>query len=278
MQHPNPRQNLVEQAMNQRTRTNRRFPRAALSSAVAAACLGMGMALAQTPAPAGGEGANNTQQRGRFSDRSAADVRAIEIDGRDHLPATSERELPKLSVVLGDPRALSETTQEQRETVPGAATPREDAHSARFESGEDLLLPADRARLDEIVALVKGRPGLRFEIVGHTDVQRISQRLQPRFPDNHALGLARARQVGRYLGEHLGLPASAFSHTSMGPDQPLAEPREDRANWAANRRVEVHVYWTEQAAPSTVVRTTVERHDPSACNMLSDYAAENSPL
>src|SRR5690606_8229721 len=107
MQHPNPRQNLVEQAMNQRIRTHRRFPRAALSSAVAVACLGMGMALAQTPAPAG-EGANPTQQRGRFSDRSAADVRAVEIDGRDHLPATAERELPKLSVVLGDPRALKE--------------------------------------------------------------------------------------------------------------------------------------------------------------------------
>lgn len=277
MQHPTSQETLVEPAMNQRTRMNRRFPRAALSSAVAAACLGMGMALAQTPASAEAS-ADNTQQRGRFSDRSAADARAVEIDGRDHLPATAERELPKLSFVLGDPRALHSTSVEHREQQPGASSEQAADHSARFDSGEDLLLDSDRERLDAIVAQVKGRSGLRFQIVGHTDVQPISPRLRPRFADNHALGLARARQVGRYLAQQLGLPASAFSHASKGPDEPLATPREDRANWAANRRVEVQVYWTEQAPPSTVVRTTELRSDPSACHMLSAYEADNSPL
>jgi outer membrane protein OmpA-like peptidoglycan-associated protein len=279
MPHPIDPMTSAEQTMNARTRMNRRFRRAAVSAAVAAACLGMGAAAAQPAQPARDDDATcRTDARGRFDDRCAADARAIEIDGRDHLPATAERELPRLSVVLGDERALRETTDRRVEEQPGAPSARDGSHTARFESGEDLLLESDRQRLDAIVAQVKGRADLRFEIVGHTDAQPISPRLRPRFADNHALGLARARQVGRYLAERLNLPASAFSHASRGPDEPLATPREDRANWATNRRVEVHAWWSEPAAPTTVVHTTVQRSDPSECGMLTPLASDDAPL
>jgi len=261
-----------------RFRMNRPFRRAVLSSAVAAACLAAGAtALAQTEA------------RGRFQDRSAPDRRAVEVDGVDRIPETSERELPKLTFVLGDDRSPRET----RVDVPVAATaaapvapPVEhtDTHTPRFESGRDLLKPDDRARLDAIAAQVRGREQLRFEITGHTDVQRISARLRPTFPDNQALGLARAQQVGRYLTQSLGLPATAFTAQSRGPDEPVATPREDVANWPANRRVEVRVYWRDPVAPAQpaaavspapVVVATV---DPTECHMLTPYADANDPL
>ncbi|MCM5680468.1 OmpA family protein [Schlegelella sp. S2-27] len=259
---------------------NRTFRRAALSSAVTAACLSMGLAAAQTTTAGDAAAAAHCEAdaRGRYSDHCAADRRAVEIDGVDHLPSTSERELPKLTFVLGDDRSLRETTHEQRELQPGEPVEKTDTHTPRFDSGEDLLKDADRRRLDDIVAKVKGRAQLRFEIIGHTDVQRISPRLQPRFPDNHALGLARAQQVGRYLTRELGLPESAYTAASRGPDEPVATPREDRANWSANRRVEVRVYWHEAGAPQPVVSTTVTRTDPSECNMLSPYADGDGPL
>lgn len=275
---PSHRPHPVAQAMNPRLRMHRHFRRAAVSAAVATVCLGMGTAFAQ--AAAGEDAAPHcpTEARGRFDDRCAADPRAIEIDGRDHLPATAERNLPRLSVVLGDERALRETVVESHEQRPGAQQPRQDTHTARFDSGQDLLKPADRQRLDQIVAQVKGRGDLRFEIVGHTDPQPISPRLRPRFADNQALGLARARQVGRYLAERLGLPESAFTYRSPGPDAPLATPAADPAHWPTNRRVEVHAWWTDSAPPETVVTRQVSRIDPTVCDMLTPLAEGEAPL
>ncbi|KQV96908.1 OmpA family protein [Rhizobacter sp. Root1221] len=253
---------------------NRPFRRAALSSAAAAACLTLGAAVAQ-PADTCAADA-----RGRFSDRCEPDRRAVEIDGTDRVPETSERELPKLTFLLGDDRSVTETrVTVPARTVPGTPVERTDTHTPRFDSGEDLLKPADRARLDAIVAQVKGREQLRFEIVGHTDVQRISPRLRPRFPDNQALGLGRAQQVGRYLTAQLGLPDTAFTAQSRGPDEPVATPRENTANWPANRRVEVRVYWRDPVVPAVApAPAVVAQVDPTECHMLTPYAGTDGPL
>ncbi|WP_198089247.1 OmpA family protein, partial [Variovorax sp. E3] len=101
---------------------------------------------------------------------------------------------------------------------------RSDTGTPHFASGADGLAPADRAQLDRIAEQVKGRDGLRFEIVGHTDTQALSARSRERFADNHALGLARAQQVARYLTQRLGLPEDAASAASRGPDVPVATP------------------------------------------------------
>ncbi|NML14998.1 OmpA family protein [Azohydromonas caseinilytica] len=247
---------------------------AALPLAVAGACLAIGLAAhaADATEPC------SEQARGRFSDRCAADPRAREIDGVDHLPQSSERELPRLTVLLGDERAPQLQRSERQRAEAGAGVERSDRHAPRFASGEDLLREDDRARLDAVVAQVRGRPGLRFEIVGHTDVQRISPPLRARFPDNQALGLARARQVGRYLTQQLGLPESAALAASMGPDEPLATPARDRANWPANRRVEVRVYW-QDPAPVKVVTEVVERRvDSTVCAALTPPDPADVPL
>ncbi|HKX43716.1 MAG TPA: OmpA family protein, partial [Burkholderiaceae bacterium] len=254
------------------------FRRSALAGAAAAACLAVGGVPVLAADNTTDDASCHAEARGRFSDRCKADPRAVEIDGRDHLPASSERELPKLTVILGDPRGLKEQREEQDRVVPGSVQPREESHTPHFESGEDLLKPQDQARLDAIIAQVRGRQGLRFEIIGHTDVQRIKPELRPRFPDNQALGLARAQQVGRYLTRQLGLPESAYRADSRGPEEPVATPKEDRVNWSANRRVEVRVYWQETAPAQVEKQVRVTQVDPSACNMLTPYASDDSPL
>lgn len=76
----------------------RKLPkRIAIASAVTGACLAMGLAAAET--------APSSALRGRMLDRSAPDPRAVEINGRDVLPQSAERELPKASFVLGDAAA-----------------------------------------------------------------------------------------------------------------------------------------------------------------------------
>ncbi|MDQ7990001.1 MAG: OmpA family protein [Candidatus Dactylopiibacterium sp.] len=251
--------------------------RLALSSAVASICLGMGIAAAQAgtdapPAWCVGEA------RGRMADRCTAEERAREIDGGRPLPANAERELPRMTFVLGDERALRERRETHETVRPGEARDHVAHGVPRFDSGEDVLLPADRARLDEIAAQVGGHDDLRFEIIGHTDVQRLSRERRKIFADNHALGMARAEQVGRYLTTRLGLPPTAYTAASKGPDEPIATPREDRANWAANRRVEVRVYWRETPAPVVTRETRVTHDDPSECAMLSPYAEGDGPV
>ncbi|MFT4173090.1 MAG: OmpA family protein [Rhodocyclaceae bacterium] len=269
---------------------NKKLPRRlALSSAVAGVCLGIGVAAAQQP---------NTapwcvgEARGRMADRCAPDVRAREIDGIDHLPANGERELPRMTFILGDQRALPAMPAPVVPGVPGVpstvppAEPRSgvDVNTPHFESGEDALLDADRQRLDAIVAQVKGHAELRFEIIGHTDVQRLSRARQKVFADNHALGLARANQVGQYLTAQLGLPASAYVASSKGPDEPVATPPEDRGNWAANRRVEVRVYWRDAPVAAPVVAAApapavvVAPVDPTECGMLTPYTENDGPV
>lgn len=257
--------------------------RTLVARAVVLACLSAGGALAQD-APSRTTRADTTdcaRDRGRLSDHCAEDRRAVEITGMQRLPESSERELPRLTVLLGDDRPVAARSAPAPFTPPATGTaaapsPRqhEDRHMPRFDSGEDLLKPQDRARLDAIVAQVKGQPGLRFEIVGHTDAQRISPALRPRFPDNQALGLARARQVAAYLGERLGLKASAFSIDSKGPDEPLAAPAVERANWPANRRVEVRVYWRD--TPVAVTPPPVQAAmDPGVCDALAPMAVDD---
>ncbi len=248
---------------SQRADMKRKLPkRIALAGAVTAACMGMGLAAAQESAV-----------RGRMHDQAAADPRAVDIDGTRHLPRSSERELPKATFVLGDASAPAAAAGPTPPPVPGAE--RSDTGVPHFESGADGLAPADRAQLDRIAAQVKGRDGLRFEIVGHTDTQALSAKSRERFADNHALGLARAQQVARYLTQRLGLPEDAAAASSRGPDAPVATPATDPANWAANRRVEVRVYWRD--APVAVAPAPAAA-DPGVCRTFTAFGTDDAPL
>lgn len=256
--------------------------RTLVAHAVVLACLSAGVALAQASSPPPPEAKAtdcSRDDRGRMRDECTEDRRAVEITGTQRLPESGERELPRLTVLLGDerpvPAALTPSAASSQAAASSNPREHEDRHVPRFDSGDDLLKPQDRERLDAIVAQVQKRPGLRFEIVGHTDVQGISPALRQRFPDNQALGLARARQVAGYLGERLGLGASAFELRSKGPDEPLATPAAQRANWPANRRVEVRVYWRDE--PAAVAPPPAKPAlDPGVCDALTPMAADDA--
>ena len=93
--------------------------RTAISSAAGALCLAAAIAAAQST-PNDRDRQCTVDARGRMSDACRADPRAIEINGADAIPQTSERELPKISYVLGDERALRETRTERVEAMPAS--------------------------------------------------------------------------------------------------------------------------------------------------------------
>ena len=134
---------------------------------------------------------------------------------------------------------------------------RELLDGTNFESGRDVLLPKARQTLDALAARLRGQSDLRFEIVGHTDNQRISQRLKAVFPDNQALSEARARAVAAYLAGQLGLPMDAFAVVGRGETQPVAT-NDTPQGMAQNRRTEIRVSYRQvseapQPAPAPVV-------------------------
>jgi outer membrane protein OmpA-like peptidoglycan-associated protein len=256
--------------MKHRVLTKKALRRTATASATSALCLWIGLGAAGAQARTDGQ--CTVDARGRMNDACRADPRAVEINGVDVIPQTSERELPKITFVLGDERSLNESRTQQSEAVPPTAVDQSAASLAKFASGGDVLNAQDRRALDDLADKVKGREHLRFEIIGHTDVQQISPALRSRFPDNLYLGLARARATGKYLTERLGLPASAASAESRGPTEPVAVPAADPANWPANRRVEVRVYWQDLTPAAPRLTEVVKLSDPTECGALTPLA------
>jgi OOP family OmpA-OmpF porin len=96
------------------------------------------------------------------------------------------------------------------------------------------LLDAGRARLDEAVAMLKGKSDvLSVALEGHADWTG---------PEgyNEKLGLARAETVRRYLAEQHQVEVAKITVVSYGESQP-AVPNDTRDGRAQNRRVVVKV-------------------------------------
>jgi outer membrane protein OmpA-like peptidoglycan-associated protein len=102
-----------------------------------------------------------------------------------------------------------------------------------FASGKSELLPAARARLDQVAtALNESDRGSKFVVEGHTDSRGSVEQ-------NQELSLKRAQSVQAYLvARHV--PSERISSVGRGPNNPIAdnETAEGRAN---NRRVEIVV-------------------------------------
>ena len=169
------------------------------------------------------------------------------------LGVNTEREGPEFGGL--SPSAL--TRPEVRMVTPAAAptTPapapetrtaivEDKLDSTNFESGRAGLLPRAREQLIALAERMRGKQGLRFEIVGHTDNQRISQRLKAIYPDNQALSEARARAVAEFLARQLGLPAAQFVASGLGESQPAAS-NDTAEGMAANRRTMIRVAYEE---------------------------------
>jgi OOP family OmpA-OmpF porin len=106
-------------------------------------------------------------------------------------------------------------------------------HNVYFDFDEDVLRPESLPILDEVGLALLQRPGIKFEVMGHTDgVGSVDY--------NRGLSDRRANTVLDYLIANFAeLDASLYSARGLGEDRPLAtnETPEGRQE---NRRVEFH--------------------------------------
>ncbi|RRB05007.1 OmpA family protein [Larkinella rosea] len=99
-----------------------------------------------------------------------------------------------------------------------------------FDQSSYLLRPESYTQLNQLVALLKSRPGLRIEISGHTDNVG-----DPRL--NLALSENRARVITSYLITN-GISENRLRFKGYGQTQPITA-NDTEENKRKNRRVEV---------------------------------------
>jgi outer membrane protein OmpA-like peptidoglycan-associated protein len=101
-----------------------------------------------------------------------------------------------------------------------------------FDQSSYLLRPESYTQLNQLVALLKSRPGLKIEISGHTDNVG-----DPRL--NLALSENRARVITSYLITN-GITENRLRFKGYGQTQPIAA-NDTEENKRKNRRVEVRL-------------------------------------
>jgi outer membrane protein OmpA-like peptidoglycan-associated protein len=104
------------------------------------------------------------------------------------------------------------------------------ALSILFDTGKATIKPESRKIVGEIAALLKGNPGLRVSIEGHTDNTGTPQ-------GNKTLSEARAKAVVEAVVA-LGIEAPRLSALGWGQDKPVADNATEEGR-AKNRRVEI---------------------------------------
>ncbi len=100
-----------------------------------------------------------------------------------------------------------------------------------FDSGKSLIKPESAQAIGEIAKLLKGQPGLKLFVVGHTDSQGLVD-------GNIALSQARAEAVLKVLTSEHGIAPGRLRSFGCGQFSPVASNDSD-AGRAKNRRVEL---------------------------------------
>lgn len=104
-------------------------------------------------------------------------------------------------------------------------------YGIHFDTGQAVVKPESRPALEEVAKLLRGEPGLRLWVVGHTDsVGRVD--------DNMRLAQARAQAVAAELAGAYGVAASRLQGFGVGPLAPVTGNDSDEGR-AKNRRVEL---------------------------------------
>lgn len=139
----------------------------------------------------------------------------------------------------------------------------------RFNSMSAELSERDREEIRQAAESLRARTGLRLEVEGHTDNQRIVPRAGREINDNYALSLARANAVATYLSELLDIPLEQITITGQGPDYPIADNNTPEGR-ALNRRVTIR-FFSEDKVAKAVLSVRV---GDSGVN--KDYATETT--
>ncbi len=112
-----------------------------------------------------------------------------------------------------------------------AASGKADIYGFLFDSGKSQLKPSSDATLAELAKVLQDNPGLRIDVIGHTDNMG-------REDSNLALSAARAQAVTGALTNRHGIAPERLTALGRGADQPVADNGSNEGR-ARNRRVEI---------------------------------------
>lgn len=198
-----------------------------------ALAIGLAYASVQAEVP-------RTAEPGKRIDNARVDLHS--------LPAPSEVE-PSVAYPLpsGVTRAEAAAMRAGNTSLPAAQPVLMKTIDARqgqalFASGRAELTDISRAALKTLADEIRGKPGLRIAISGHTDNQPLSAATRAIYGDNQGLSEARSLAVAAYLKETLGLAAAQFAVVGFGEQRPVAG-NEHPEGMARNRRVELRVWF-----------------------------------
>jgi len=104
-------------------------------------------------------------------------------------------------------------------------------YDIHFDTGKAIVKPESKPALDEVAKLLKGDPGLKLWVVGHTDSVGTVE-------DNMRLAQARGEAVAAELVKSYGIAAGRLKGYGVGPLAPVAG-NDDEAGRAKNRRVDL---------------------------------------
>lgn len=104
-------------------------------------------------------------------------------------------------------------------------------YGIQFDFDKDVVKPESKPTLDEIAALLKGKPDLRLKIIGHTDNKGTADY-------NLDLSNRRAGNVAAALVGGYGVAPERLTFEGAGLSKPLA-PNDTEEGRAKNRRVEL---------------------------------------
>ena len=230
----------------------------AATSALALILAAPSQAQAATAAPASDDGTGKRIDHSRVRDLPPGP--STEREAGDFAPLSPSALTRQITVMMPPPAPAALAPTEIH-----TAVVEDRLDGATFESGRAELLPQAREMLSALAERLRGKPGLRFEIVGYTDNQRLSANLRKTYPDNPALSEARARAVAAFLAERLGLPAAQFTASGMGESQPIASNATPEG-MAANRRTVIRAAYEDVVvvpppaqAPPQPVATLITR-------------------
>ena len=102
-----------------------------------------------------------------------------------------------------------------------------------FKTGEATLIESTIQEIDKVVQILKSKPTLKAQIVGHTDYIGTEE-------DNLVLSMRRAKAVENYLIEK-GISKDRLNSAGRGESEPISKGN-DNESLKMNRRVEIEFY------------------------------------
>jgi len=121
-----------------------------------------------------------------------------------------------------------------------------------FDSGEAILKPDGQAVMLKIASILAEHPGLKIQVIGHTDNIPIRPEARGRFASNWELSTTRALAAVHFLTERAGVDPHRVGAIGYGEFRPVADNSTPEGR-AKNRRIAITILPDEQPGAAAVV-------------------------